>query len=220
MAEALVISPENKFQKVQRNFAINLQIVEPRTFTGLAFSGFADKRRNSELKNNSISTNFSDTIPATSSASITIPRTIFNESALINSSIGQTAIFVLYKQTKFFAASIEDITKTSSRLNSFVIAGSIKRLQIENLSEPVRIALRSIARGDTNTTLCSYWDFGLGDWTQEGCKFDRVLRDGRVLCNCNHLTNFAMLMVCISFDGGGKIDKNTVSHVAWYNRGS
>ena len=151
------------------------------------------------MRNNSITTNFTDNVPLiTSSASITIPRTIFSELANTNSSGRQTAIFALYKETKFFVASFEDFTKTSSRLNSFVIAGSFKRLPIENLNDSVKVALRSIARGNTNTTLCSYWDFNLGDWSQEGCVFDRVLEDGRVLCNCNHLTNFAMLMVCIS----------------------
>ena len=195
MAEALVIGHENKFRKVQRNFAMNLQVVQPQTFTGLAFSGIADELEDSELKNDSISTNFSDKIPVTSSASIILPQTIFNKLVIKNSSGEQTAIFILYKETKLFAASFEDTTKTSSRLNSLVIAGSVKKLQIEDLSEPVKIALRSIARGDTNTTLCSYWDFSFGDWTQEGCLFDRVLGDGRVLCTCNHLTNFAMLMV-------------------------
>ena len=204
MAEALVIVPENKFQKVQRNFAINLDVVQPQNFTtGLTFSGIVNKSQDSKLKNNGISTYFSDDIPANSSASITIPRTIFNESALTNSSEQQTIIFVIYKETKFFAASFDDTTKASSRLNSFVIAGSIKGLPIKNLGKPVKITLQTIARGDANATLCSYWNFGLGNWSQEGCTLDRVLGDGRVLCNCDHLTNFAMLMVSIN-------DKNLI----------
>jgi hypothetical protein len=93
--------------------------------------------------------------------------------------------------------SLEDTKKTSSRLNSFVIAGSIKGLSVRNLSNPVEITLRSVARGDTNSTLCSYWNFTLGNWSQEGCMFKRVLSDDRILCNCNHLTNFAMLMVSL-----------------------
>ena len=199
LAETLVIYPRNKFERVKRNYAINLQTVRPQNFTGLSFSGMVEKSRESELKNNSISTNFNDSVPTASSASISIPRTIFNELIITNNSRQQTAIFVLYKETKFFQVSLVDTRKISSRLNSFVIAGSIKGLTIANLSEPVKIALKSIARGDTNTTLCSYWDFSLGNWSHEGCRFEGVLGDGRVLCNCDHLTNFAMLMVSLIY---------------------
>lgn len=200
VTEALVIGPENKLQKVQRNFAISLQVVEPQTFTGLAFSWIANKPQDSELKTNSISIEFSDVIPPTSSASIAMPPTIFNDSAITNSSGQNITIFAFYKETKFFATSLESSTKTQSRLNTFVIAGSIKGLPIKKLVRPVQIALRSITRADTNTTLCSHWDFGLDNWSQEGCVYAGVLGDGLVLCNCSHLTNFAMLMVRISFN--------------------
>ena len=94
---------------------------------------------------------------------------------------------------------MDDTNKTSRRLNSVVIAGSIKGKAVVNLSEPVKLALKSVTRGDTNSTLCSYWNFHLGNWSQEGCSFQGVLRDGRILCNCDHLTNFAILMVSYFF---------------------
>ena len=48
---------------------------------------------------------------------------------------------------------------------------------------------------------CSYWDLsldeGFGGWSTEGCS--RVVRveddAGKVVCDCNHLTNFAVLLV-------------------------
>jgi hypothetical protein len=193
--EILVVDSGKKFETVNRHFAITLQVVQPQTFTGLAFSGIV--RKSQELKKNSISTKFTDSVPIDSSASISIPRTIFNESTIRNSSTQESVMFALYKETKFFAVSLVDTSENSRRLNSFVIAGRIKGLSIANLSEPVKIALRSIAPGDTNSTLCSYWDFGRGNWSQEGCRFERVLRDGRILCNCDHLTNFAILMVSL-----------------------
>ncbi|CAB4018009.1 adhesion G- coupled receptor G7-like [Paramuricea clavata] len=196
LLEALVIGPRNKFVKVNRNYAINLQVVQPQTFTGLSFSGIVRKSHESSLKKNSISAKDDDSVPtaANSAASISVPRTVFNESTITNRSIQQTAIFVLYKETKFFRVFFVDSSETANRLNSFVIAGSIKGLSVANLSEPVKIVLQRIVPGDTNSTLCSYWDFNLGNWSQEGCRFERVLGDGRILCNCNHLTNFAMLM--------------------------
>ena len=202
LAENLVIPPSNKFEKVKRNYAISLQSVPSQNFSGLSFSGAAQlKSRKSPLRSDSIATNSNDSVPSDSTASISIPRTIFNESTIQNTSRRQTVIFALYKETKFFRVSLDDTTKTSRRLNSVVIAGSIKGKAVVNLSEPVKIALKSIARGDTNSTLCSYWNFHLGNWSQEGCSFQGVLRDGRVLCNCDHLTNFAILMVSLFFWG-------------------
>lgn len=128
-------------------------------------------------------------------SSLLIPRTIFNESAVINSSERQTIIFIQYKETKFFRVSLEDTTRRLGRLNSLVLAGSIKGLSVKNLNEPIKIAFKSISQGDTNSTLCSYWNFDLGNWSQDGCRFEHVLEDGRILCSCDHFTNFAMLMV-------------------------
>ena len=51
---------------------------------------------------------------------------------------------------------------------------------------------------DVNTSMCVFWDFelqnGVGDWSTEGCIFVGIEND-RVVCQCNHLTNFAVLMV-------------------------
>ena len=189
-ADDFVIGEGKEFEKVKRNYAINLLAVQPQSFKGLAFSGIVKKSDQYGLKNNSISTIFNDSIPKTSSASLSIPITIFNDLNNTNSSRQQTFIFALYKETKFFLAN----TPIRS-LNSFVISAGIKGLSITNLTEPVRFTLQSISRGDTNTTQCSFWDFGLGNWSQNGCKFERVLKDGRVVCNCDHLTNYAILMV-------------------------
>ena len=74
-----------------------------------------------------------------------------------------------------------------SRLNSLVIAGRFKGLQIANLCEPIEIVLKSINPGDMNSTLCSYRDFALGNWSQKGCGIERILNDDRIVCNCDHI---------------------------------
>ena len=38
------------------------------------------------------------------------------------------------------------------------------------------------------------WDFDLSDWTRRGCTTS-VGGNGVVTCTCNHLTNFAVLVV-------------------------
>ena len=182
-----------KFEKVKRNYGITFLDVDPQSFTGLTFSGIVRKSNDEAVKEINTSTKSTDRIPPASSASISIPRTVFND---ITNSLGQQIIrFAFYKETKFFAISLPDPIDTSSRLNSFVVAGCFIRLQIANLTEPVKIVFQSIEPGDTRSTLCSYWDFVLGNWSQEGCRFERVLKDGRTVCNCDHFTNFAILMV-------------------------
>ncbi len=60
----------------------------------------------------------------------------------------------------------------------------------------------------TNTTLastkCVAWNFtledGVGDWSSEGCNYTGM-ENGRVSCECNHATNFAVLMDFTGQDG-------------------
>ena len=52
---------------------------------------------------------------------------------------------------------------------------------------------------DFNSIQCVFWDVnasnGLGDWSEDGCQHNATLSDGRVVCRCNHLTNFGVLVV-------------------------
>jgi hypothetical protein len=44
--------------------------------------------------------------------------------------------------------------------------------------------------------MCASWNFTLQNWTTEGCTIDVTqLEEGIVTCECNHLTNFAILVV-------------------------
>ena len=185
---------EKKLEKTKRNYAISLLAIQTETFSGLTFSGIVNNLVSDKIKT-SISTNSTENIPRGSSAYLKIPSSIFNETSITNSSKQQLVIFIIYKETKFFSVSLPDKNDTSSRLNSVVISGRFKGLHIANLSDPVEIVLQSIQPGVTNSTLCSYWDFALKNWSQKGCGIERILKDGRTVCNCDHFTNFAILMV-------------------------
>ena len=51
-----------------------------------------------------------------------------------------------------------------------------------------------------NNSRCVYWDFslrdGIGDWAEDGCELESADAEG-ITCHCNHLTNFAVLVVNI-----------------------
>lgn len=59
---------------------------------------------------------------------------------------------------------------------------------------------------------CVFWDFEIQDWSRDGCQLERLIRnvtsfqDGcqlqqiirnHMTCHCDHLTNFAVLVVSI-----------------------
>jgi len=50
---------------------------------------------------------------------------------------------------------------------------------------------------------CVFWDYTSSMWNSSGCHYSNY--KGLHSCECNHLTNFAVLMVCILFSLGIKI---------------
>ena len=51
---------------------------------------------------------------------------------------------------------------------------------------------------DETSVECVFWDVnasnGLGDWSDDGCQLNTT-SNGRVVCLCDHLTSFAVLVV-------------------------
>ncbi|KAI8509422.1 hypothetical protein Bbelb_132700 [Branchiostoma belcheri] len=82
-------------------------------------------------------------------------------------------------------------------VNSKVIAGRISGLQTKNLSKPVTLKYLPVDRRNMTNMTCVFWDFaanhGGGAWSTDGCSY-RGMDKGRVVCECDHLTNFAVLM--------------------------
>ena len=47
--------------------------------------------------------------------------------------------------------------------------------------------------------VCVFWDFSRNDWNREGCTVTEAIGpNGVVTCHCNHLTNFAVLVVSVT----------------------
>ncbi|XP_035678265.1 adhesion G-protein coupled receptor G2-like [Branchiostoma floridae] len=109
--------------------------------------------------------------------------------------------FKIFQNSRLFqtrADHIEDSKGYRRAVNSRVVASSVVGLSVRDLSIPIKTSFKPIVTDrHTNNTECVFWDFGLshgkGGWSTEGC-WQNKTEQGRVVCYCDHLTNFAVLM--------------------------
>ena len=82
-----------------------------------------------------------------------------------------------------------------------VIASIIHHHCKQNVFSFLVVSFQEENENDTSKNFqCVFWDFdlenGRGDWSNEGCMLvDTTESDRRVVCHCNHLTSFAVLIV-------------------------
>ncbi|KAI8506599.1 hypothetical protein Bbelb_160260 [Branchiostoma belcheri] len=108
--------------------------------------------------------------------------------------------FIIYLNSRLFQSN-QTSPGTKTRVNSRVIASKVTGIELKNLSNPVVTRYLPLVPNSTDSTVnnmrCVFWDFeaegGVGAWSTEGCAFAGI-DNGRVVCECNHLTNFAVLM--------------------------
>ncbi|XP_070567744.1 adhesion G-protein coupled receptor G6-like [Ptychodera flava] len=179
------------------NIAMTLAEINTESFTGLKFrhsSGKSELSRGTEPK---------DVIEETES-SIQLPISLLDglepkERAQVN-----RVQFVVHKLNTLFKAV--DINGTLARFSP-VIAASIGELKITNLRDPVKIQIprdNTVVNSTFYNVSCVFWNTGKedasGGWSEEGCEVSLNGTDGEgtesntTVCECNHLTNFALLV--------------------------
>ncbi|XP_067406120.1 adhesion G-protein coupled receptor G5 isoform X2 [Emydura macquarii macquarii] len=87
--------------------------------------------------------------------------------------------------------------KNSSLLNNDILGATLETFNITNLTNPVEIRFWHDNVSNNTTMTCVFWVEGtegsnLGSWSSVGCETNR--KEGMVLCKCNHLTYFAVLL--------------------------
>ncbi|CAL7946106.1 unnamed protein product [Xylocopa violacea] len=82
---------------------------------------------------------------------------------------------------------------TTRLLNSKVISASLGKGRHIQLSEPVRVYFKHLSIENVTNPTCVFWDYILSAWSEEGCEI-RKTNETHTICECNHLTNFAVLM--------------------------
>ncbi|KAF7990078.1 hypothetical protein HCN44_009021 [Aphidius gifuensis] len=78
-------------------------------------------------------------------------------------------------------------------LNSKVISASLGKGRHIQMSEPVRIYFQHLTSENVTNPTCVFWDYIMSAWSEEGCQ-TRKTNSTHTICECNHLTNFAVLM--------------------------
>ncbi|KAM9625788.1 adhesion G-protein coupled receptor G5 isoform 7-T7 [Morphnus guianensis] len=86
----------------------------------------------------------------------------------------------------------------NSVLNDDVLGAFLRSGHVAGLSRPVEIQFWHNMVLDASNAICVFWQPGAsvgstGSWSREGCKTTH--REGTVICHCNHLTYFAVLLV-------------------------
>ncbi|XP_020288544.1 latrophilin Cirl-like isoform X3 [Pseudomyrmex gracilis] len=91
-------------------------------------------------------------------------------------------------------------------LNTKVISASLGKGRHIQLSEPVRMCFKHLTVDNVTNPTCAFWDYTLSSWADEGCKVIKTNKT-HTECECNHLTNFAVLMDvhAVPLDGPHKI---------------
>ena len=102
------------------------------------------------------------------------------------------------------------------RLNSRIISASLGRGRHIELQKPVNIFLRHIVT-DPNVLkdpVCVFWDYEVHGWSDSGC---RLVSSNQTFseCQCDHLTNFALLMRPVTSSSSAILSKVRLDIVAY-----
>lgn len=94
-------------------------------------------------------------------------------------------------------AASDSTRSNNKKLNSFVISASIGGRRIKGLKQKVKTIFRPLKDVGGRTRTCAFYNFTLnnmaGGWSSSGCTYDGQV-NGRDVCLCDHLTNFAVLV--------------------------
>ncbi|XP_074958082.1 adhesion G-protein coupled receptor G5-like [Phalacrocorax aristotelis] len=86
----------------------------------------------------------------------------------------------------------------SSVLNNNVLGAFLQSGHVAGLSRPVEIQFWHDMVLDASNATCVFWQPGAGvgstgSWSRKGC--ETIHREGTVICHCDHLTYFAVLLL-------------------------
>ncbi|XP_022293316.1 adhesion G protein-coupled receptor B1-like isoform X2 [Crassostrea virginica] len=176
------------------------------------FSGYVKRKGwNSTITKRFYGTNFEVGYSVlNSSASITFPQAQSGLSYLELPKQGTNKsdnfyTAVIYRTLQdFLPTNLKNVSRnqTEKMISTPVLSLKLETVP-EVLSPPLSLTFVTLNKtGKSSSALCVYWDFtarnGRGAWQTDGCTRIDV-SSNQIVCQCNHLTNFAVLM---SLDSG------------------
>ncbi|XP_053647210.2 latrophilin Cirl isoform X3 [Cherax quadricarinatus] len=78
-------------------------------------------------------------------------------------------------------------------VNSRVMSASLGSGRHIQLPEPVTLTFSLLKQENVTRPVCAFWDYTTSAWSDEGCRV-LIYNRSHVTCQCDHLTNFAVLM--------------------------
>ncbi|CAI9743483.1 adhesion G-protein coupled receptor G6-like [Octopus vulgaris] len=97
--------------------------------------------------------------------------------------------------------------KANTTIISNIIAANVPNVQIMDLDQPVTISVGLTEKNPGNLR-CVYWDETLGQephWSTKGCNTSTYVPGEKMICSCDHLTSFAVLMEIYAIPAHGNI---------------
>ena len=88
------------------------------------------------------------------------------------------------------------LTKPKQTVQSKVLSVTVGHKKITNLTDNVTMTFKKNIHfpAQYNENVCQFWDEVVRAWSTEGCFTLQSENDDFVKCECNHLTNFALIL--------------------------
>ncbi|XP_069035002.1 adhesion G-protein coupled receptor G7 isoform X4 [Lepisosteus oculatus] len=182
--EDFSLDQHNISQVVQPNVAVQSLSVTMGSTQGVQFTALTGDTNNLVSNRIELKTNATQ-LSVNNKTSIDV-RIFVNVSAeaKMNGQIG----FVLYQNDKFFRSKVYRSTLNISRR---VISGSVKGGKINHVD--LLFSSRTVPNATLHDHSCVFWDYDQEVWSTAGCT-KGTDEFGNLRCQCNHTTNFAVLM--------------------------
>ncbi|KAK3800511.1 hypothetical protein RRG08_043829 [Elysia crispata] len=143
---------------------------------------------------------------------IELPESLVRNTIRYSDTALRLSMFIYRKSSLFVGNDHPDSDRgdldpmaASGEINSAIISASLGGRRVQGLDEKVRLVfkpLRTPEEEDGWDTRCVFWDDGSkrgskasrrAHWSRQGCVYNGTW-NGRHVCLCDHLTNFAVLL--------------------------
>ncbi|XP_036370808.1 adhesion G-protein coupled receptor G6-like [Octopus sinensis] len=186
---------EPQVTSIYSNLGIAVAKVYQDTFSGLFYGvSYGTNGTEALLYNHSYPGPRQDEIQTISF--ISIPESLPKHLKVEERSAFSRIFFFSMKNDKLYRITQNSSADADTNINSYILAASVANIRINNLDEPVNISFILIHQNATNPK-CVYWDETPGEaphWSTKGCKISDCVPGKEVVCSCDHLTSFALLM--------------------------